>query len=114
VHVMTKGSISLNPTVLNYGDVRFNDAAGREPPTTKTLTVTRTSGQFQIKDVTVSNPNYKAVVDPVTPGQQYRVQVTFTPPLRKPTKQTEAGELVIHTDDPQEPSLRVQLVARSL
>jgi hypothetical protein len=114
VHVMTKGSIAMSPTVLNYGDVAFTVTEGKETPTTKEITLTRADGKFQIKDVTVSNPHYKAVVNAVTPGQQYRVQVTFTPPLRKDGKQTEAGELVIHTDDPQEPSMRVQLVARSL
>lgn len=114
VHVMTKGSISLSPTVLNYGDVAFATAPGKETPATREITVTRADGKFSIKDVTVTNPNYKATVNAVTPGLQYRVQVTFTPPLRKTGKQTEAGELVIHTDDPQEPSMRVQLVARSL
>ena len=114
VHVMTKGSIAMSPTVLNYGDVAFTVTEGKETPTTKEITLTRADGKFQIRDVTVTNPHYKAVVNAVTPGQQYRVQVTFTPPLRKDGKQTEAGELVIHTDDPQEPSMRVQLVARSL
>jgi Protein of unknown function (DUF1573) len=113
VHVMTKGSISMSPTVLNYGEVAFADAPGKETPATKAITLTRASGKFQIKDVTVSNPNYKATVDAVTPGLQYRVQVTFTPPVRTQGKQTEAGELVIHTDDPQEPAMRVQLIARS-
>jgi hypothetical protein len=114
VHVMTKGSIAMNPTVLNYGDIAFTSEPGKENPTTKEITLTRVDGTFQIKDVTITNPNYKATVNAVTPGQQYRVQVTFTPPVRKSGKQTEAGELVIHTDDPQEPSMRVQLVARSL
>jgi hypothetical protein len=114
VHVMTKGSIALTPTVLNYGEIAFASAPGKEAPTTKEITLTRADGKFQIRDISVSNPNYKATVDTVTPGQQYRVQVTFTPPVRTSGKQTEAGELVIHTDDPQEPSMRVQLVARSL
>jgi len=114
VHVMTKGSIAMSPTVLNYGDIAFASEPGKQTPTTKEITLTRVDGKFQIKDVTISNPNYKAKVDAVTPGQQYRVQVTFTPPVRKQGKQTEAGELVIHTDDPEEPSMRVQLVARSL
>jgi len=114
VHVMTKSSISMSPTVLNYGEVAFANAQGKQTPATKTITLTRPDGRFQIKDVTVSNPNYKATVDAVTPGLQYRVQVTFTPPLRKQGKQTEAGELVIHTDDPQEPAMRVQLIAHSL
>jgi len=114
VHVMTKGSISLSPTVLNYGEVAFATGSGPQTPTTKEITISRAGGKFQIRDVSITNPNYKAKVDEVTPGQQYRVQVTFTPPARTQGKQTEAGELVIHTDDPQEPSMRVQLVAHSL
>lgn len=114
VHVMTKSSISMSPTVLNYGEVAFASTPGNQTPATKSITLTRPDGKFQIKDVTVSNPNYKATIAAVTPGLQYRVEVTFTPPLRKQGKQTEAGELVIHTDDPQEPAMRVQLIAHSL
>jgi hypothetical protein len=115
VHVMTKGSISINPSVLNYGAVRFGEGRGPGAPATRAITVTKSAGEFKIKDVTVSNPHYKAVVDAVTPGQQYRVQVTFTPPAHKPgaPKQTESGEMIIHTDDPKEPAVRVQLIARS-
>jgi hypothetical protein len=115
VHVMTKGSISINPSILNYGAVKFTDSNGPGTPATKAITVTRATGEFKIKDVTVSNPHFKAVVDAVTPGQQYRVQVTFTPPARKPgaLKQTESGEMILHTDDPKEPAVRVQLLARS-
>jgi hypothetical protein len=114
VHVMTKGLISSSHDKCSITEISRLPAPGKEAPTTKEITITRADGKFQIRDVTVSNPNYKAKVDAVTPGQQYRVQVTFTPPVRTGGKQTEAGELVIHTDDPQEPSMRVQLVARSL
>ena len=114
VHVMTKGSITMSPSMLNFGSVRFAEQPGTETTATKAITLTRAGGAFKIKDVTVSNPNYKAVVDAVTPGQQYRVQVTFTPPARtKQLKQTESGEMIIHTDDPQEPAVRVQLLARA-
>ena len=113
VHVMTKGSITLSPSILNFGAVKFTDENGPGTPETKALTVTKTAGGFQIKDVAISNQYYKAVVDPVTPGQQYRIQVTFTPPVRKNSRQAEVGEMIIHTDDPQEPAMRVQLVARS-
>jgi len=113
VHVMTKGSITLSPGTLNYGAVKFTDENGPGTPETKALTVTKTGGGLKIKDVSISNPNFKAVVDPVSPGQQYRIQVTFSPPVRKTARQTEVGELIIHTDDPQEPAVRVQLVARS-
>jgi len=33
--------------------------------------------------------------------------------VRKNARQAEVGEMIIHTDDPQEPAMRVQLVARS-
>jgi len=73
-----------------------------------------TAGKLKITEVTTSNPNFVAALETVTPDQQYRVKVTFTPPTRKQAKQTESGEMIIHTDDPQEPTLRVQLVARAL
>jgi hypothetical protein len=114
VHVMTRAAISLSPTVLDYGDVAFASAAGEQKPVTGEITVKRADGTFQIREVTVTNPNYRATVDAVTPGQQYRVHVTFTPPVRTQGKQTEAGELVIHTDDPREPAMRVRLVASAL
>ena len=113
VHVMTKGSITLSPTILTYGAVKFTDENGPGAPETKALTVTKTAGGFKIKDVAINNDNFKAVVDPVTAGQQYRIQVTFTPPVRKTARQTEVGEMIIHTDDPNEPAVRVQLVARA-
>lgn len=113
VHVMTKSSIMLSPTVLNYGEVKFTDETGAGQPSTKVLTVTKSTGKFKIVNVKTSNPNFTALVEPVTPDQQYKVKVTFTPPTRKHSKQTESGEMIIRTDDPQEPSLRVQLVARS-
>ena len=114
VHVMTKSSILLSPSVLNYGEVKFTDQKGPGTPSTKTLTVTKAVGKLKITDVTTSNPNFVAALEMVMPDQQYKVRVTFNPPSRRSTKQTESGEMVIHTDDPQEPTLRVQLVARSL
>jgi hypothetical protein len=113
VHVMTKSAIMLSPTVLNYGSVKFTDATSKGAPSSKTVTITNATGKFKITEVETSNPNFTAAVNTVTPDQQYRVTVTFTPPTRKQAKQTESGEMIIHTDDPQEPSLRVQLLARA-
>lgn len=114
VHVMTKSSILLSPSVVNYGEVKFTDAKGPGTPSTKTITVTKSAGKLKIIDVTTSNPNFKAKFEALTPDQQYKVMVTFTPPTRKQSKQTETGEMIIKTDDPQEPELRVQLVARAM
>jgi hypothetical protein len=114
VHVMTKSSILLSPSVLNYGEVKFTDKQGKGAPSTKTLTVTKSAGKLNIKEVSTSNPNFTAKFETLTPNQQYKVMVTFTPPTRKQSKQTETGEMIITTDDPQEPQLRVQLVARAM
>jgi len=113
VHVMTKSSISLSPSVLNYGKVKFADAEGAGAPSTKSLLVTKSTGKLKITGVSTSNPNFQAKVETVRADQQYKVTVVFTPPVRKQAKQTESGEMLIQTDDPQEPTLRVQLVARS-
>jgi len=114
VHVMTKGSITLSPQMINYGQVKFSDKNGPGTPATKAIVVTNATGKFQIKEVTISNPNFKAAVNTVTAGQQYRIEVTFTPPAKKQIKQSESGEMIIHTDNPQEPALRVQLVAHAM
>ncbi|HEX6790656.1 MAG TPA: DUF1573 domain-containing protein [Candidatus Krumholzibacteria bacterium] len=113
VHVMTKSSILVSPSVLNYGQIKFADAKGPGTQSTKTLTVTKAAGKIRITEVTSSNPNFKPTLETVVPDQQYKVTVVFIPPTRKQSKQTESGEMILKTNDPQEPTLRVQLVARS-
>ena len=100
--------------VLDYGEVKFTDAKGPGTPATKTLTVTRAAGKLKITNVSTSNPNFTAKFETMTPEQQYKVLITFTPPTLRQTKQTETGEMIIKTDDPAEPVLRVQLVARAM
>jgi uncharacterized protein DUF1573 len=114
VHVMTKSSILMAPSVLNYGELKFGDGKGPGPKSTKAVTITRSAGKLKIKDVSTSNPNFVAKLETLQPDQQYKISVTFTPPMRKMSKQTETGEIIINTDDPQEPTLRVQLVARAM
>jgi len=113
VQVMTKGSISVSPASVNFGVVKFTDENGPGTPATRSVVASKLAGQFAIKEITVNNPEFVAALEPVTPGQQYRIQVTFTPPTRTSSGQTEFAEMVIHTDDPQEPELRVQLIARA-
>lgn len=114
VHVMTQGSITVSPSMLNFGPIKFADENGPGTPATRSVIVSKATGQFAIKNVTLSNPEFVAVVEPVADGQQYRVQVTFTPPTRRQASQTEAAEMIIHSDDPQEPAIRVQVVAHSM
>ncbi len=114
VHVLTKGSISVTPSTLNYGVVAFGskDAAGK--PVTKTVMILKTDGQFEVKDLVIDNKNFSAKLETVEPGKQYKVDVTFVPPVKRQVSQREVGELMISTSDPREPSVKVSLVARAM
>ncbi len=115
VQVMTKGNITVSPSSVNFGNVAFAAKDKTASPVTRTVMVIRNSGEgLDVKDVKVDNPNFKATVEPVTPGKQFKVEVTFSPPLKRSPTQRETGELIINTNDPREPSVRVHLVARAM
>lgn len=112
VQVITKGAITVQPTALNYGRVKFDPERTGEP-VTKTVTVLSPKEDFEILEVTTSSNAYQASVTEEMRGQRYKIDVTFTPPKKTKTRQTELGEMTIKTNDPHEPTLRVKLVARS-
>jgi hypothetical protein len=114
VHVITKGNISVTPAAVNFGPVRFAEGAGAGESVTRAVIVSKSTGEFAVKDVKLSNPNFTASVQPVAEGSQYRVEVTFTPPLKKLAQQSETAEMIIQTTDAQEPAIRVQVAARSM
>jgi hypothetical protein len=76
--------------------------------------VLKTDGTFQLKDPVVDNKNFSVKISAVEPGKQYKVDITFVPPTKTSSTQREVGELVIATDDPREPEVRVHLVARAM
>lgn len=114
VHVMVKGSISVTPQTLNYGMVQFGAKGANGDPVTKSVMVLKTDGTFQLKDPIVDNKNFTVKISPVEPGKQYKVEITFVPPSKTSSTQREVGELVIATDDPREPEVKVHLVARAM
>jgi len=114
VHVITKGSITVSPAAVNFVPVKFAENAGSGQAVTRGVILSKAAGEFDIRDVTFSNPNFTAVVEPVAEGKQYRVQVTFTPPLKKLAQQNETAEMIIHTNDAEEPAIRVAVAARSM
>jgi hypothetical protein len=113
VQVMTKGAISVSPSTLNFGPVKYASESAPAPPVSRDVLVSKTTGPFQIQDVTLNNARFAARVEPVTEGQLYRIRVTFTPPVRTQNRQSEKAEMIIHTDDATEPAVRVQVVARN-
>ncbi len=115
VQVMTKGNITVSPSSVNFGNVAFAAKDKNANPVTRTVMVIKNSGDgLDVKDVKVDNPNFKATVESVTPGKQFKVEVTFQPPIKRSPSQRETGELIINTNDPREPSVRVHLVARAM
>lgn len=114
VHIITKGSITVSPPMVNFGPVAFAEGAGAGKAITRAVVVSKSTGEFAIKDIQLTNPNFKASVEPVADGTQYRVQVTFTPPLKTLAQQNETAEMTIHTNDAEEPAIRVQVAARAM
>ena len=114
VSVMTKGSISVSPMTLNFGPVRFGDRASEGSPVTKSVVLSKTTGGLAVTRVDLNNANFSAIPEPVPGGNQYRVLVTFRPPLKRQSRHVESAEMIIHTNDTLEPAIRVQVVARAM
>lgn len=114
VQVITKGSITVQPTTINYGAVRFSKKDEEAGVVKKSVTVIKSQGEFSIRDIEFNSDRYEADVDEVVPGKRYKVDVTFHPPVKHQARQREVGEMLIHTTDPREPTLRVKLVARAM
>ena len=111
VQVATRGLIVCQPSQLNFGAQKFDAAGALINPAVQPLEVFKVEGEFHVKNVEFSSPDYKAEVQVVEPGKRYKVNVTFAPAAKKKNYQ---DELIINTDDPQEPSVRVTILARGL
>ncbi len=114
VNVITKGTITAQPSTVNFGRVQFETSDKKGNPVVRNVNLVRNLGEFEVTNVEFSSPNFSAEVVNNIPGRHYRVQVTFDPPKRSQPRQVEKGEMVIHTNDPKEPTIRVKLVARSM
>ncbi len=113
LQVITKGEITVQPTVVNYGRIKFETDAA-DDAVTRQVTLLKSRGEFEITDITFSHEGYTAEIDEAIPGKRYNVSVTFDPPKQSKPRESALGEMVIHTNDPSEPTLKVRLVARSL
>jgi hypothetical protein len=107
INVVTRGSIIVQPSTLNFGNVRSSNPNGVE----KTITVSKVVGDFQIRDVAFSSAFYEATIEPVEEGKKYKVKINFRP---ESDQKSYVDEMIINTDDPQEPSIRVRLIARGV
>lgn len=113
IQVVTKGSITAQPSVVNFGRVRFGSGSGDGQKLTRSFTVLKMRGEFGIEKIEVDNDNYTWNVEEAVPGQRYKINVTFKAPDRTTPRQNEFGEMTVYTTDPKEPMVRVRLIARS-
>ncbi len=109
VQVNTKGDLIVRPTILNFGAVPDPVSAKLDKPLQKTLTIEKDSGEFEIENITFSTEGYRARIDPLKQGHTYKVTVDFFP---EAGGRNYMGEMVIHTTDPLEPTVKVRLLAR--
>jgi len=113
VQVVTKGSIAVQPSTLNFGRLQFPKGHVGNP-VTKSITLLKPDGGFSVEALEITNNNYEAALEEVVPGKRYKVNVTFTPPARYQQRQRELGELTVFTNDPTEPRVTVRLVANGM
>jgi hypothetical protein len=111
VSVTTTSLIKAHPSMINFGRVNANVGEGNPESYKKTITVEKLKGEFKIKNVAFMNDNYSAVVQPLEIGKKYSVTVTFNP---GGVRKGYSSEMIINTDDPLEPTVKVRLLARTI
>lgn len=109
VQVTTDGDLIVRPTILNFGSVPDPVGQKLEKPLQKTLTIANSKDEFSIDNITFSTAGYRAKIEPIQEGHTYKVTVDFYP---EAGGQNYMGEMVIHTTDPREPTVKVRLLAR--
>jgi len=112
VNVATRGAIVCQPSTINFGAVKvLEGSAAPIAASEKTLTVFKVKGDFAIENVEFSSRDYNAEVEPIEEGKRYKVTVSFSPESKK---KNYFDEMIINTNDPQEPSVRIRLIARGI
>ncbi|MEJ2720636.1 MAG: hypothetical protein P8181_05785, partial [bacterium] len=114
VNVATRGAIVCQPSTINFGAVKFPKGTGGgspKAPSEQSLTIFKVKGEFQILNVEFSSPGYTADVEAIEDGKRYKITVNFSPGEKK---RQYVDEMIINTDDPNEPSVRVRLLARGV
>jgi len=112
VQVIAKGTITKQPQMLNYGRVPFGLTGKEGAPVTRTLSLIKGRGIFVVTGVEIDNDRFQSEVVRLDQGR-YEIRVTFTPPTKKQVRQKVEAEMLVRTDDPREPVIRMRLIARA-
>ncbi len=111
VNVTTRAMIKAQPSIINFGRVQVGGKSQTPKGYQKTITVSKIKGEFKIKHIDFSRDYYSASINPIESGRKYVVRVNFTPDS---SRRNYSDEMIIKTDDPQEPTLKIRLIARTL
>lgn len=66
---------------------------------------------FNITEVEISESRFKATVEPVREGKEYRITVTIDSLPEDPSVKSVKGDMIIHTDDPSQPTISMRVLA---
>ena len=100
-----QGNVVVQPERLFF----FNNRNGTNE-TRKEVTISkRPTGGLEIKRITSTDATFQTQVIPVSPGLEYKIEVTRSPGSEGSQA---SGRLVIETNDPQQPRLEVTVTAR--
>jgi hypothetical protein len=112
VQVIAKGTITKQPQMVNYGRVAFGLTGKDGAPVKRTVSLLKGSGAFEITDIEIDSDRFEAKVERLDSGR-YNVNVIFTPPTKQAVRQKVEAEMLVRTDDPREPVIRIRLIARA-
>jgi hypothetical protein len=67
------GAISVTPQTINFGSATAGESLRRK------LFVSSATSSFEIKSLSITNPEFRATYSPVEPGKKYEIDVEFSP-----------------------------------
>lgn len=105
VHIFGQitGDLNLDPAQVSFGIVAHAQSVVRYLKLSN-----QGSKPVQITGITTTNPSVAAKFEPVTPGKEYKITVE----LRRNTPDGQlSGQVAIHTDDVEQPTLTVPFYA---
>lgn len=112
VQVIAKGTITKQPQMVNFGRIPFGLTGKDGPKVGRTVTLLKGSGSFEILGIDFDSDRFESSTERLGPGH-YQVRITFTPPTKQAVRQKVEAEMLVRTDDPREPLIRMRLIARA-
>jgi hypothetical protein len=117
VNAQVRGSVDVVPERLYFASATVLSQAPQagasapvQPPQPQRVKLTRTDGTaLKIEGVSSKDPDFEAKLRTVAEGQEYELEVKF---VGKPGKGTVSTEIVVKTNEPKQPEIKIPIVGR--